>query len=485
MANRTRFDQLDDAVQAMLSRPDTALPAVAADLAPLLQIAAQLRDLPRAGFKAKLKSEFERREPMATTLAEPVVTAEQAVTAYLTVKDAASAIEFYKKAFGAQETMRLVEPSGKIGHAHIVIGSSTIMLADEYPDYGAISPQSMGGSPVRIKLSVPNADEFFRRAVTAGAKVLRPVADQFYGERAGQLSDPFGYTWIVSTPIEKMSAEEMQRRFEAAIGPAVPKPGAVDPIRKGFRTVTPYLSAPDGVALLDFVKQVFGGEEIFRSVGSAGGIHGEVRMGDTMLMVGGGIPGKAWKAAPNTAALHVYVPDCDATYQRALAAGGTSIDVPADQDYGERSCTVKDFAGNFWYIATYKGPNYKWEGAPDVQPCMHPLRADTVMAFLKRAFGAEEVGRHATPDGVIHHATMKIGASLLELGDAHGPYQPMKSMFYLYVPDVDALYHRALAAGAKSIGEPTDQDYGDRNAGVEDPFGNQWYIATHIKDVTP
>jgi PhnB protein len=179
------------------------------------------------------------------------------------------------------------------------------------------------------------------------------------------------------------------------------------------------------------------------------------------------------------------VPDCDATHQRALDAGATSIDVPADQDYGERSCTVKDFAGNFWYIATFKGPNYKWEGAPDVQPCLHPLRAETVMNFLKRAFGAEEVGRHATPDGVIHHATIKIGTSLMELGDAHGPYQPMKSMFYLYVPNVDALYHRALAAGAKSIGEPADQDYGDRNAAVEDPFGNQWYIATHTKDVTP
>jgi PhnB protein len=484
MAKRTRFDQLDDAVQAMLSRPDAAPPAVDADLAPLLQIAAQLRDLPREGFKAKLKQEFARRKPMAT-LAEPVAAARQAVTAYLTVKDAASAIDFYKRAFGAQEIMRLVEPSGKVGHAQIVIGGSTIMLADEYPDYGAVSPQTLGGSPVKLNLSVPDVDEFARQAVAAGAKIARPIADQFYGERSGQISDPFGYTWIVATHTEDMSATEMQRRFEEATKPAEPKTPGVDPIRKGFRTVTPYLSAPDGAALLDFAKNVFGAEEIFRSTGSAGGIHGEVRLGDTMLMMGGGIPGKAWKATPNTAALHVYVPDCDATYQRALEAGATSIDVPTDQDYGERSCTVKDFAGNFWYIATYKGPNYKWEGAPDVQPCMHPRRADTVINFLKRAFGAEEVGRHATPDGVIQHATMRIGTSLMELGDAHGPYQPMNSMFYLYVPDVDALYRRALAAGARSIGEPTDQDYGDRNAAVEDPFGNQWYIATHIKDVTP
>ena len=118
-----------------------------------------------------------------------------------------------------------------------------------------------------------------------------------------------------------------------------------------------------------------------------------------------------------------------------------------------------------------------------MQPVLHPLRAEPVLNFMKKAFGAQELGRFASPDGVIHHATLKIGDSHVEMGEAHGKYQPMQSMFYLYLPNVDAVYHRALAAGATSISAPADQPYGDRNAGVRDSFGNEWYIATHIKDV--
>ena len=201
------------------------------------------------------------------------------------------------------------------------------------------------------------------------------------------------------------------------------------------------------------------------------------------MMIGGGGPEYSWKGDAKLGAFHVYVHDCDATYRRALEAGGTGVDEPVDQSYGERSATVRDAEGNHWYIATYKGDNYKWEGAPDVQPCLHPLRAEPVLNFVKRAFGAQEQGRYASPDGVIHHVTVKIGDSYMEMGEAHGAYQPMQSMFYLYVPDVDALYRRALQAGGTSISEPADQPYGDRNAAVRDPFGNESYIATHVKDV--
>ena len=106
---------------------------------------------------------------------------------------------------------------------------------------------------------------------------------------------------------------------------------------------------------------------------------------------------------------------------------------------------MKDAAGNSWYIATCKGEGYRWEGAPTLQPYLHPLRAEPVINFVKRAFGAEELGRHATPDGVIHHVTMKIGNAHMEMGEAQGPYQPMPTMFYLYVEDCDALYKRALS----------------------------------------
>ena len=121
-----------------------------------------------------------------------------------------------------------------------------------------------------------------------------------------------------------------------------------------------------------------------------------------------------------------------------------------------------DAAGNHWYIATAKASGYKSEGAPAIQPYLHPLRVEPVINFLKRAFGAEDLGRYTTPDGVVHHVTIAIGDSHLEMGEAHGPYQPMKSMFYLYVPNVDDVYRTALAAGAKSMQEPADQPYGDR-----------------------
>jgi PhnB protein len=202
-----------------------------------------------------------------------------------------------------------------------------------------------------------------------------------------------------------------------------------------------------------------------------------------MMMVGGGIPGKGFPGKPMQNALHVYVKDADAVTAKAVAAGATLIDPVRDQEYGERSSTVKDAAGNYWYIATYKGPNYKWEGAPDVQPYLHPRRAEPLISFLKRAFNAQELARYASPDGVIQHATMKIGDSHIEMGEAHGKYETMTAMFYLYVPNVDNLYKQAVAAGATSFQEPTDQFYGDRSAGVRDAFGNTWYIATHIKDV--
>jgi PhnB protein len=283
---------------------------------------------------------------------------------------------------------------------------------------------------------------------------------------------------------EEMSVGEMHRRFRAMMKEGEAKKPAVSPVPKGYRTVTPYMIALDGPALMEFAKQAFGAEEIFRTVGSAGGLHGEVRIGDSMVMMGGGIPGREFHATPNAHAIHLYVPDCDAAYKQALQAGATSLDEPKDQEYGERSGSVKDPAGNYWYIATHQGETYTPKGLNSINVYMHPLRAEPVINFLKRAFGARELAKYASPDGVVHHAEIRVGDSVVEMGEAHGKYQPMPAMFYLYVPDCDAVYHRALAAGATSIAELTDHPYGDRSGGVKDAFGNQWYIATHIKDVS-
>lgn len=137
-------------------------------------------------------------------------------TPYLIVKSAAKAIEFYKKAFGAEEMMRMLQPDGRIGHAEIKIGDSPIMLADEFPEKGASSPQSLGGSPVSILLYVEDVDAMFAQAVAAGAAVQRPVADQFYGDRTGGVIDPFGHVWYIATHKEDVSPEEMKKRAASA-----------------------------------------------------------------------------------------------------------------------------------------------------------------------------------------------------------------------------------------------------------------------------
>jgi PhnB protein len=151
-----------------------------------------------------------------TSKPKPVPDGYHTATPYLIVKGAAQAIEFYKKAFGATELMRMPQPGGKIGHAEIKIGDSPIMLADESPDVGARSPQSIGGSPVSIMLYVEDVDRIFSQAVAAGAKVKRPVADQFYGDRTGGIEDPFGHLWYIATHKEDVSPEEMRKRAAAA-----------------------------------------------------------------------------------------------------------------------------------------------------------------------------------------------------------------------------------------------------------------------------
>jgi PhnB protein len=480
MAKRSLFNELDQAVTGILVHPGAPLPADA-HLAPLARIASELTSLPRPTFRARLKSDLERKITMATAT-EPITRIRQTAAPRLRIKGAAAAIEFYKKAFGAQERMRFSNDAMGIVHAEIQIGNAVIMLAEESSQYDMPGPQTLGGSPVTFEVFVDDSDAAVEQAVAAGARLTSPVQDHFYGYRSGIVADPFGYSWTLSTVKEEMSVEEMHRRFEPMMQQMLKKP-AVNPIPKGYHTVTPYMVAVDGPALVEFAKRAFGAEEKFRGIGGAGGLHAEVMIADSVLMMGGGIPGREFRSTANTTAIHLYVEDIDAVYKKALAAGATSISAPADQEYGERSAGVKDPAGNYWYIATHKGPSYVPKGLNNVNVYMHPLRGEPVINFLKRAFGAEELARYASPDGVIHHAEIRVGDSVVEMGEAQGPYQPMQSMFYLYVPDCDAVYERALKAGATSISEPTDQPYGDRSGGVKDPFGNQWYIATHIKDV--
>jgi uncharacterized glyoxalase superfamily protein PhnB len=134
---------------------------------------------------------------------------------YLRVRDAARALDFYKRAFGAEELFRLTEPGGRIGHAEIRIGGTTLMLAEEYPEMNIVGPQTLGGTSFSIHLHVDNADAWIERAVAADAVVLRPAADAFYGERSGSVRDPFGHEWLLGHQLEEVSPQEMQRRYTA------------------------------------------------------------------------------------------------------------------------------------------------------------------------------------------------------------------------------------------------------------------------------
>jgi PhnB protein len=138
------------------------------------------------------------------------------VVPYLCVDGASAAIDYYCKVFGATERMRMPEPDGRLGHAELEIGTAMIMLSDEYPDLGVRSPKTIGGTPVTISLYVEDVDKVFARAIEGGATALRPVKDQFYGDRSGQFEDPFGHRWSVATHIEDVTAAEMAERAAAA-----------------------------------------------------------------------------------------------------------------------------------------------------------------------------------------------------------------------------------------------------------------------------
>ena len=479
MAERSIFDQLDDAVSAILANREGDSAAIDPSVVDLVAVAQQLRGLPRDEFKKHLKDTLIRSNEMSSPVMKPEP-ALPSLRVYLCFNNAAGAIEYYKEAFGAEELMRLAEPGGKIGHAEIKIGEAVIMMSDEYPEYGALSPQTIGGSPMKLHLSVPDVDSFVAKAIRFGANLLRPVEDQFYGDRSGHIKDPFGYTWVIATHQRDVPADELQKQFdeftEKGETKETPSPSKPSYKREGFHSVTPYLTVERPAELLEFTRKAFLATELGRTTGSAGGMHAETRIGDSMLMIGGGV---GLEQRPT--AIHLYVPDVDDAYRRAIEAGATSLFEPADMPYGERSGAVQDPTGNRWYIATPFVPlNEIAEGLHTVTLYLHPIGAERLMGFLESAFGSVEVGRHQAPDGMILHAKMRIGDSVIELGESRGDSKPMPTAVYLYVEDVDALYERALQAGAVSVLPPADQPYGDRNAWVKDPFDNMWYLATHL-----
>jgi PhnB protein len=293
---------------------------------------------------------------------------------------------------------------------------------------------------------------------------------------AGQLGidAELGRLAFIAAQLRDLPDESFQKCLRSDLQRRASMPAStVAPVREGFHTITPFIAVPNAPELIDFLKRTFGAQETSRHPHGEGFIA-SVKVDDTDLIIMGnqGLPGQE-----RIGAFHVYVPDCDATYNRALEAGATSLGAPSDHSYGERAGYVKDAAGNQWYIATHLGATPALENLWNVTPFAHPSSVRKYIDFLTTVMGAKELVVHEH-GGKVMYAAAQIGDAVLEMGESPNP---LPSGFYLFVEDCDAVYHRAIEAGATSLWPPTDQLYGDRTAGLMDPFGYQWMPATHIK----
>src|SRR5215470_12000078 len=260
---------------------------------------------------------------------------------------------------------------------------------------------------------------------------------------------------------------------------------AVTPIEStapefAIQAITPFICVAEGAKLIEFMKFTFGAEETNRQSHGPDGFVAGVRIGDSDFLV---MAGESFRGGELPAALHVYVKDCDATYQRALDAGALTIGSsgvgePADRPYGERAAFVSDPFGNYWFIATRRGPNFVGVGLRHITPSLLPTTAAPLIDFLKHAFGATVEGLHEQAGRMVH-AFVRIGQAIVEMAEADEEnLRPFG--FYMHTDDVDAVYHRALAAGATSVLPPADQPFGDRLAIFHDPAGNSWFAAKRI-----
>jgi PhnB protein len=306
------------------------------------------------------------------------------------------------------------------------------------------------------------------------------------GEQPSALDERIADLLSVAAELHQLPRAEFRERLRAELDEegrmstaAKPTKQNVSPVREGFRTITPYLVVSDVHAESEFLKQTFGVTGQIYGLGSQGGFHAEYNIGGSMIMVGGGGQGSQWKGTPLPTYIHLYVEDVDAIYESAVQAGATNLSAPADRFYGDRECGFRDPGGNQWFVATHQGESFVPPNVPNLMPSLLPVGAPRMIDFLKQAFNAEEVSVHKSPDGIVRHATIRVGTSVLELGEAHGPWQPMPSVFMMYVDEVDAWFARAAKAEGVTVKEPPKlQPHGARVGTIKDPFDNTWYIAS-------
>ena len=335
MAKRSLANQFDEVVQGILvslrPRPEKAPDR---ELAPLTRVAHVLRDLPREEFRAGLKSDLQRRafmnEGTAASGAGAAAPARAvhyqrsgltAITPYIIVRPAAQFIEFLKTAFEGVEQVRMPAPDGSIMHAEVEIGNGAIEVSDGNEQYPT--------APAAVHLYVDDPDATYARALQAGAtSFYAPTDDHPSGDRWGAVKDPFGNHWYIA------------------------KPRGWTPGPEGLRSVQPYLHLREAHKMIPFMEAAFGAEALGVHKSPEGAVlHATMRIGNATLE----IDEAHGEFQPMPCHLHVYVPDTDAAYARAMEAGAASIEAPRNAPYGDRSAGVKDAWGNSWFIATYLG----------------------------------------------------------------------------------------------------------------------------------
>jgi PhnB protein len=267
-----------------------------------------------------------------------------------------------------------------------------------------------------------------------------------------------------------------ERDSSEATKQAAPLPG-------GYRTIEPYIIVSRAAEFIEFLKNAFAATERFRFEipdGSGLLMHAEVALGNSIVELADANE----RVPPAPQAIHLYFDDADTFYRRAIDAGATSIYEVGDHVSGDRQGAVRDPFGNLWYIAMIQGWTPGPEGVPSVQPYLHLLGSEKMIPFLENAFGGAVLGHvPMSPDGHVLHATIQIGDNTLEVDEAHGEFQPMPCHLHLHVDDADAMYARAMRAGATSIDAPSDKPYG-RSGGVKDAFGNSWYVTSPLQQKT-
>ncbi|PYU80085.1 MAG: hypothetical protein DMG50_21460 [Acidobacteria bacterium] len=336
MAKRSLAEQLDEVLQAMLvslrPRPEEAPDR---NLAALMRVAQELRELPREEFRATLKSDLQRRAIMSEGAAAPPARTGKAqagavhyqrpgltsITPYIIVRPAAQFIEFLKTAFEGVERMRMPAPDSSIMHAEVAVGNGAIEVSDGNEQYPT--------APAAVHLYVDDPDAAYARTLQAGAtSFYAPTDDHPSGDRWGAVKDPFGNHWYIA------------------------KPRGWTPRPEGLRSVQPYLHLREAHKMIPFLEAAFGAEAMGVHKSSEGAVlHATIRIGNATLE----IDEAHGEFQPMPCHLHVYVPDRDAVYAQALRAGATSIETPQDKPYGDRAAGVKDAWGNSWFIATHLG----------------------------------------------------------------------------------------------------------------------------------